>query len=365
MGQAAAWHSSDLVRQRVACEPEQWLHQALKPESPRAGKAAPTDHFGCFVSSFTVVPTVWTRVLALVGFVLVGCREQPDAAPVEPLPRMPLADPVLRGVSGVALIPNSGEPLQYLVVPERGRHIVPIVLSGSAGEHVQLRSGPAMAMNGVPEGLDTESLAFFRPESDPTQIVLGTEAHTPRKSDALLLGEMAPGAFEVRRVVELDYGAWSMEAEDNHGLEGICAVEGRIVTVCETLHPDQSRRWAPVAVYDVDEDEWAYHRVALRTSDGTISGLSCAKGERGRIVVSAIERHYDTMRLVRFVLGESPDVEAEELVNLAPSIGGDTPNLEGLAPAGDGFLLLTDNDNGGVSGTTEAILWRPAARAER
>jgi len=278
---------------------------------------------------------------------------------------MPLADPVLRGVSGMALIPNSGEPLQYLVVPERGRHIVPVVLSGIEGSERELRSGPAIPMVGVPEGLDTESLAFFRPESDPTQIVLGTEAHTARKSDALLLGEMAPGAFEVRRVVELDYGAWSMEAEDNHGLEGICAVEGRIVTVSETLHKDKGRRWAPAAVYDVDADEWTFHRVALRTKDGTISGLSCTQGERGEVLVTAIERHYGTMRLIQFVLGSTPDVESKDLTDLASGMGGDTPNLEGLAPARDGFLLVTDNDNDGVLGQTEAILWRPQAGSLR
>ncbi|MEM1025815.1 MAG: esterase-like activity of phytase family protein [Myxococcota bacterium] len=309
------------------------------------------------------MPSPRTSIAALLAALSLSACREPAAPPTEvpPLPRLTLDDPVLRGVSGMALIPNSSEPLQYLVVPERGRHIVPVVLSGSDSDDIEVRSGPAIPMRGVPEGMDTESIAFFRPESDPTQIVLGTETHSPRSTDALLLGEMTPAAFEVRKVVPLDYAAWSMTAEKNRGLEGVCAVEGRIVAVSETLDERNGQRWAPTAIYDVETEEWTYHRVGLETRDGKLSGLSCVGGERGQIVVSAIERHYETMHLIRFVLGDMPDVSSQDLVDLAPGIGANPPNLEGLARAKDGFLLVTDNDNGQVAGLTEAILWRPRA----
>jgi hypothetical protein len=292
------------------------------------------------------------RLRVFLILLLVGACRREDASD-EAVIRVPLPSPELRGVSGLARVPGTIRPLQFLAVPERGEKVVPIMV-----EESRVLSGLPVPIHGVPPDTDLEGIAFYLPESDPTRLVFATEARHDRSTDLLLLAEMVPGAVKVRGQLRFEYAALGVKPEPNRGLEGVCVANRRLITVSEMVaEREGGGRAAPLGVYDLDAERWRYHWVQLTTDRGKLSGLTCA-AEGPRIAVTAIERHFDVLVVVRFQVGDdSPSlVPSQRWSDLRPRFRRSPPNFEGIERLdARSFLLVTDNDYGGVSGPTEVI----------
>jgi hypothetical protein len=261
---------------------------------------------------------------------------------------LPLRDaPALIGLSGLAM----RAPGEVWVAPERSGALVALGWTdegfGSARE---------VPLEGVPSGVDVEAIAFV----DGSHALLGTEARGPRTEDPVYGVELRDEAAVVTGALVFDYGAFGVEAEDNRGLEGACAVPGAAVVASEAVVTSTAGRHALVGVFPLDGGETAPrlvpHRIGLRSRQGKLSALACRATEEG-IEVHAIERHYGTMRLVRFVLGPRPStVEAKLVTDLAPALGQEAPNLEGLGWVGPAALAaVSDNHYGEKTGPPRAF----------
>jgi len=294
----------------------------------------------------------------------VGCadcggsdRRDPSLPAVE---RVPLPGSALRGLSGLTRSPEGADPT-FLAVAERRRHVVPIRVDGE--EIVALTP---RRVKGVAEGLDLEGLAFV----DDETIVFATEADYARTAERLLFARYAESAregsasdpngddIEVIRTLEFDYDAWGIVPVRNRGLEGICVAAGRVVTASEMVAEARGRRWSPLGVLHPTEEAWTPYRIFLSSDTGKLSGLSCRATADG-IEVTAIERHFDVLRIVRFRLdGRGGDIDVRVLADLRPRFDETPPNFEGLESATPGvYFLITDNDWRGVRGPTEMIRW--------
>jgi hypothetical protein len=101
----------------------------------------------------------------------------------------------------------------------------------------------------------------------------------------------------------------------------------------------------------------------LTSDTGKLSGLACER-VGGALEVTAIERHFDLLHVVRFQLdGTGGDVRARTIDDLRPGFSETPPNFEGIERAAPGiYFLITDNDWRGVRGPTEIIRWEEPAR---
>lgn len=192
------------------------------------------------------------------------------------------------------------------------------------------------------EGTDLEAIAWV----SGTRFILGTETQKKgRLSDVILDGQLDGGGIATTGVGNLDYARWNLTAPDNHGIEGICHVDGLLVVATELVDKQRDRRWAPLGMYDPKTRTWTAHRVGLTTKTGKLAAMSCRVID-GAVVALAVERHYGVSRLLRFQIPRGPVAQW-----LEPSIEMDLsktieplPNFEGLAWLHDGSVaLLTDN----------------------
>lgn len=305
-------------------------------------------------------PRTWRSIGAVASTVAaasvgcVDCGQPPEAevpAVVPPIERTALPGDALRGLSGLARPPSGGDT--YYAVAERLHHVVPLHV-GTDG-WVARRPIP---MRGVDAELDVEGLAFI----DDETLVLATEADHARDSEKVLFARWTPREVIVFRLVEFDYEAWGLVPARNRGLEGICAAGDQIVAASEMVGQLGAHRWSPVATYDLAEEAWTPYRVFATSDTGKLSGLTCERVDGG-LEVTAIERHFDLLHVVRFRLdGRGGDVQAEIIGDLRPGFAQTPPNFEGIERAGPGvYFLITDNDWRGVRGPTEMIRWEEAA----
>src|SRR5690606_24762195 len=107
--------------------------------------------------------------------------------------------------------------------------------------------------------------------------------------------------------------------------------------------------------------QWTYHRLALTSETGKISALDCRRSGDG-IEVWAVERHFETSRVVRFVLPlEAPAGDRAELVtpavvlDLAAHTDGGRRNFEGLVRAPGRVRLVVDNAWVTITGPNEIV----------
>jgi hypothetical protein len=218
-------------------------------------------------------------------------------------------------------------------------------------------------IDGVDADLDVEGLAFI----DDQTLVFATEADYARDSEKVLFARFARSEVSVFRLVEFDYEAYGLIPARNRGLEGICVAGDQIVAASEMVGEVGAHRWSPVATYDLVEEAWTPYRVFATSDTGKLSGLTCERVD-GELEVTAIERHFDLLHVVRFRLdGTGGDVQAEVIGDLRPGFAETPPNFEGIEQAGPGvYFLITDNDWRGVRGPTEVIRWEePAAPPAR
>lgn len=282
------------------------------------------------------------RTLAFIAAsTLVACG---SGAPTGPRPsrieRAPIAGLRIDGLSGLAL-DGDGVPI---AVPERGAALVELGPRGAR----------AIPLDGVPGGVETESIAWLGGE----RFALGTESmDVERTADAILIVERGPARARVVEHVTLPYSILGVRAEENHGIEGLCFAPGEgggtLIAAMENVVSRGGARWAPLGVR---EGDGAFRRVLARlgSETGKLSALDCRR--RGdAIEVLAIERHFGVMRIVRFDLPPSADrVTPRVVYDLAGRLEGD-PNLEGIARAGDELLLLVDNHYGTRQGPNELV----------
>ncbi|MGF1508641.1 MAG: esterase-like activity of phytase family protein [Myxococcota bacterium] len=309
----------------------------------------------------------WTRLACLLGAgsLALGCpsAREPDGPSMPLIPRIPLPGTALRGMSGLTAIPGT-EPQEFLAVSERLHHVVPIQWTGST-----FVTGTPVPVQGVPRQVDLEGIAWMDSESGASRLVFATEARTARHSDVLLEAERSGDAYHVRRQIPFDYPLWGLQPGSNRGLEGVCAVgrgtSARYVAVSEIVQTVNQHRRAPLGVYRVGDASWRPLWVKLTTDKGKLSGITCDETERGW-TVTAIERHFGILRLLRFSMNDESDSELvpEPIADLRPGFDETPPNFEGLARLdAHRLLLLTDNDYGGLQGPTELIVFESAPPA--
>lgn len=301
------------------------------------------------------------RTASLALLLALACRSPaPKSAPEVPEAPNPVVraipwadDDRLLGTSGIALHPDG----TVWVVPERTGTLVAQTL-GPDG----LGPPQVLQLRGIADGTDVEALAFV--PGRPDLVLLGTEARGARREDPVLVARLGLDRAEVIGALVFDYGPFGIEASDNQGIEGLCAVEGFAVAASEAVHVANGQRFATVGRFTLTSSATEVgtmqpFRVALHSEKGKLSGLTC-RDRAGRIEVSAIERHFGTMRLVRFTLprtGEQlMEVETTLVADLAPALGPKPPNVEGLTWVGEASLLLvTDNHYGRKTGPVLAF----------
>jgi hypothetical protein len=257
-----------------------------------------------------------------------------------------------KGISGL-----TGDADGLWAVPERDRALLPVALDGP---HPGLRAA-AVPLAGVPAEMDTESIAAL----GGGRFALGTETPRPgRASDDILFVTVDGGAARVVDRVALSYAPWGLAAEPNRGIEGLCFAAGRLLAASESRGTlAGGGRFAPLARWDETSRAFTAFRLRLTSSTGKVSALACRPTADGRsLEVLAVERHFGVARLLGFSVprdgpgGELAPAVLLDLVAAVPRI----PNFEGVAFAGgDRVALISDNDYGGVTGPTEALLLAP------
>lgn len=280
----------------------------------------------------------------------------------------------LYGISDLTAAP-AGSDGQLWLLPERQRSMLSVsqpshLSEAAAAENRGLPQLMATQMEirritGVPDALDTESMALLGPE----RWLLGTESHWPaRTHDALLLVSRHGDAAEVTGQIDVPYDLWNMRAHSNEGIEGLCVAGERIVVGIESVGflPDGSR-FAPIGRLATDGEAWTPFRLRLTSNTGKISALACrvpvvAANEPPSpfLEVIAIERHFFVTRILRFLLprdGDAPQVlEPTDIFDVAQWLE-PLPNFEGIAWLNpDEMMLVSDNSMGVVVGATEALV---------
>ncbi len=273
-------------------------------------------------------------LIALVA--LVGCTSRPP-----PYAAVTVDVGDRAGLSDLAWGPAGA----LFAVPERDPALVRIDPASGAVERLPLR--------GVPDGLDLEALAW-----DGAVWWFGTERNAARRADLVLRADPSTGV--VRRASELDWVAlFGVEPKANQGIEGLCALEGVLIALGEPVD-ERGGRFGLVARRGVTSG-WTPYRVPLSSASGKLSAASCRV--RGEVVeVTAIERHYEVSRLVRFdvpLAGEPGELApAAVVVDLGAAWGGRTPNLEGLALRPGGAWIVADASGGGPTRLYDVPLGR-------
>jgi len=298
----------------------------------------------------------------LVASLLAGCSKAvlPAGGAVDGLTVLSVSKLPSSGYSGLTLdgaktlwaVPERGQQLQHLIVAVDG-----------------LTVGSTLPIDGLPEGIDLESLAWLEGE----RFVAGTERQALRGTDSVLVLERQGKRVAPVAQAELPYSLWMMNAEPNRGIEGICAADGDIIAAVEPVWEESGNRWGLLARLDPATEQWQPLRTQLTTKTGKLAGLTCRVVD-GAIEVHAIERHFGIARVLRMTLPawEPPAVPAEGkaaspapvtvasqvVVDVAGAFG-EVPNLEGIAWAGPSLLLISDNHYGAITGPTEALRFKP------
>ncbi|UCH30672.1 MAG: esterase-like activity of phytase family protein [Myxococcales bacterium] len=213
---------------------------------------------------------------------------------------------------------------------------------------------------GAPEGTDLEAMTWV----DGTRFVIGTETQDKgRTRDVVLDGRLEGEQFKVSPIGHLEYAHWGLTAPDNHGMEGICHVDGILVVATELIEEARDRRWAPLATFDPKIQTWTAHRIALTSKTGKLAALDCRKVD-GAIEALAVERHYGESRLLRFRVPQGTEGQWIE-----PTVAADVsklvsplPNFEGLAWLADGSaVLVADNQYKGAALGPSRLYFIPAS----
>ena len=266
-----------------------------------------------------------------------------------------------RGPGRIVTLDTGVAGLSGLTLDEHGAFWAP----GEDGDAV-VRIDPTTfgvtryAVAGGPAETDLEAMAWV----DGTRFMLGTETQEKaRLRDVILDGRLDEARLAVTAVGNLDYARWQLVAPDNHGIEGICHVDGVLVLATELVETQRGRRWAPVGMFDPKTQTWTAHRVGLTSKTGKLAALDC-RIANGAIEALAVERHYGVSRLLRFRIPQGPAgqwIEPAIATDLSELIS-PLPNFEGLAWMKDGSAaLVTDNKYRGAPSEPSRLYFVPAS----
>jgi hypothetical protein len=208
--------------------------------------------------------------------------------------------------------------------------------------------------------VDLEAMAWV----EGTRFILGTETQERgRLRDAILDGWLSGDRFVVSPVGHLDYTRWGLTAPENHGIEGICHVDGMLALVTELVEEQRGSRWAPVGMFDSKTQSWTAHRVGLTSKTGKLAAMDCRRVD-GSIEALAVERDFGVSRLLRFGIPRGPEgqwIEPTVAADLSELVS-PLPNYEGLAWMADGSaVLVTDNRYRGASRGESRLYFIPAS----
>lgn len=288
---------------------------------------------------------------------LAGCPVGNGRAPSS-TPAGPVADPKLMdhhsvvirteavGLSGLAQAPDG----KLWVVPERQRLLIPVLATGQVE--------PAVPLNGIPEGVDTEAMAWL----DRGRVALGLESTSQglvmiqgvRCDVAIMAWNEKDRAFDLAQCLALPMKRWDLTPRPNRGVEGLCSAGDLLAASLETVLDRDGVRAAPLGVYDLKRGTWQAHALALSSSaaqKGKISALHCdlaaAPAEGLRLL--SVERHFDVRRLVSYAVpprATQPPLLPTVVADLAVmGIKGDNP--EGLVRMKSGrWAVINDNHYG-------------------
>lgn len=275
--------------------------------------------------------------LQLLFILLAGC-------PTPQLrPTLVRIDTVIPGLSGLTEGPDG----DLWSVAERARAVIRI--DRDTGEV------KVFALEGVPEEAETEAIAYL----GDGRFVLGTETEgSARAHDDILFAELDGDVVRVVERSHLPYEMWDLLGHHNHGIEGLCAVEGAIWLSAEIVGEMQGRRYAPIARRD-GNGQWTIYRVWLSSDEGKLAALSCRHVDEGTELF-AVERHFGVLRVLRVVVpfGAGEDLDAEVVLNLDEWVARDeSPNLEGLVVIGDRMAMVADNHYRGRPHGDNTLYW--------
>ncbi len=215
-----------------------------------------------------------------------------------------------------------------------------------------LGAGEALPWAGAPPAEDREALAF----GADGRVWFGLEAHeSGAEAEALLAAVVEGGRLVPGARVSLPWAPFGVRGEDNHGIEALCGLDGGWVAVAERRLADGTApAWWVSAAGAVTP-----LRLPLPPGRAVPSALACARGPDGRRALTLLIRHYGAAALVHLDWpdGGAPALRATEDLTRRWAV---PLNLEGLGQGdGGGWLLLTDNDSGGLAGPTQLIDWTP------
>ena len=295
-------------------------------------------------------PPLLSLVL-LLGLHLSGCPASRAGAGPAPsvlaagrVQDQPLDAALPPGLSGLTWLPEG----RLLAVSERGRSVVLL-------DPTRRRASEVRPVRGVPEGLDLEAVASLGGD----RVAFGTESQERgRMADLVLVGTLGPGGVTVEQVIELSWAPFGIHPAPNHGIEALCFAGGTVVAVGEEAGRVGGQRYAPVWMRRLSGGPVRTARLLLSSPEGKPSGLVCRPGADRELELTAVERHFSTIRLVQWSLPEDggAPVAPASVIDLGASLGDAPPNPEGLArdPAG-GLWLVSDNDYGGVQGPAHLV----------
>lgn len=254
------------------------------------------------------------------------------------------------GLSGLAVDDTAG----IWTVAERAARAYRITLDAALRPTVE-----TFPVEGLPAHTDLEGIAVLGGD----RFALGTEGHNDGVA-TILLAERRGAALAVTRAIQLPERSVGIPLAKNHGVEGVCGAGETILAAIEGAGVQAGRRWAPV-VRTAGGAIARVHRVWLTTPTGKLSGLDCRIEPDGAIAAWAVERHFESTRLLRFTL-PAPGAGTDEItptvaLDLGPILNGQL-NLEGIAVLPDGRVAAAvDNQWKTITGPSELLVFRAGA----
>ncbi|HRI62628.1 MAG TPA: esterase-like activity of phytase family protein [Polyangium sp.] len=251
----------------------------------------------------------------------------------------------LAGLSGLARDDGG----TFYAVPEEDRML--LELSAAGQEQRRYR------VNGVPEGVEFESLAWLGKD----RFAVGTEGGCKEGAEHVLVLAREGDAVKVAKDIAVPLNDWGMACDDKRGIEGLCAAGGKIVGAVENPLPGkEDPRLAAIARIDETTGEVTAYRLALTSKSGKISALDC-RVKDGAIEILAIERHFEVSRLLTFTIPLSGAAEeaprtAKIVKDLLPYANDGKRNFEGVVWLDNQrAMLIVDNKYGKITGPNEMM----------
>ena len=278
------------------------------------------------------------QAVAVALALVLGCSHHGERADTSKFDAIPLASPP--GVSDLSLDDRG----VLWAIPERDRVLLEITFpAGTVTQH---------PLDGVPAGLDTESVTWL----GPGRFALGTEGEDAATASILYVESRGD-----RMVVTSERPLTSEEIGTpltvNHGAEGLCGKGDDLIVGIEAVGklPDGTR-WAPLVRLH-GRDLVSVSKLRLTSATGKLSAITCTLAPDGSADAYAIERHYAVHRLLHFQIPAAPaEITPSVVVDLDAIFHG-TVNLEGVVRLPDGrFVLVNDNQGHTAEGPTDLFV---------